>query len=54
MYDYSTKAKNGWNTNRLIEMKIEDIVNLTEGTLTNRPQVQAIESATVYYSKVEH
>lgn len=35
-------------------MKIEDIVNLTEGTLTNRPQVQAIESATVYYSKVEH
>ncbi|MEY3091130.1 MAG: hypothetical protein RL113_1446 [Pseudomonadota bacterium] len=35
-------------------MKIEDILNLTEGTLTNSPKVQAIESATVYYSKVEH
>ena len=35
-------------------MKIEDIVNLTEGKLTNAPKVQAIESATVYYSKVEH
>ena len=35
-------------------MKIEDILNLTEGQLTNNPQVQAIESATVYYSKVEH
>lgn len=35
-------------------MKIEDIVNLTEGTLTNTPQVQAIEAATVYVSKVDH
>lgn len=35
-------------------MKIEDILNLTEGKLTNNPQVQAIESATVFYSKVEH
>ncbi|MBD3789082.1 MAG: hypothetical protein IE885_01730 [Campylobacterales bacterium] len=35
-------------------MKIEDIVNLTEGTLTNKPKVQAIEAATVFYSKVEH
>ncbi len=35
-------------------MRIEDIINLTEGTLTNTPQIQAIESATVYYSKVEH
>ena len=35
-------------------MKIEDILNLTEGTLTNTPKIQAIESATVYYSKVEH
>lgn len=35
-------------------MKIEDILNLTEGTLTNTPKVQAIEAATVYYSKVEH
>jgi ferrochelatase len=35
-------------------MKIEDILNLTEGTLTNTPKVQAIESATVYHSKVEH
>jgi ferrochelatase len=35
-------------------MKIEDILNLTEGVLTNTPQVQAIESATVYQSKVEH
>ncbi|RRS30038.1 MAG: hypothetical protein P794_08780 [Epsilonproteobacteria bacterium (ex Lamellibrachia satsuma)] len=35
-------------------MKIEDILNLTEGTLTNTPKVQAIESATVYPSKVDH
>ncbi len=35
-------------------MKIEDILNLTEGTLSNTPKVQAIESATVYYSKVVH
>jgi len=35
-------------------MKIEDILNLTEGTLTNTPKVHAIESATVYVSKVEH
>ncbi len=35
-------------------MKIEDILNLTEGTLSNTPQVQAIESATVFQSKVEH
>ena len=35
-------------------MKIEDILNLTEGTLSNNPKVQAIESATVYVSKVEH
>lgn len=35
-------------------MKIEDIVNLTEGVLTNEPKVQAISSATVYVSKVEH
>ena len=53
MYDTSREAKNGWNTYRL-SMKIEDIVNLTEGTLTNTPKVQAIEAATVYYSKVEH
>ena len=35
-------------------MKIEDILNLTEGTLSNTPKVQAIESATVFQSKVEH
>ncbi|MEA1880311.1 MAG: hypothetical protein U9N11_06685 [Campylobacterota bacterium] len=35
-------------------MKIEDIVNLSEGTLSNEPKVQAISSATVYVSKVEH
>lgn len=35
-------------------MKIEDILNLTEGKLTNTPKVQAIEAATVFYSKVEH
>ncbi len=35
-------------------MKIEDIINLTEGVLTNTPQVQAIGAATVYQSKVEH
>ncbi len=53
MYDTSRKAENGWNTYWL-SMIIEDIVNLTEGTLTNSPKVQAIEAATVYYSKVEH
>jgi len=35
-------------------MKIEDILNLTEGTLSNTPKVQAIEAATVYHSKVDH
>ncbi len=35
-------------------MKIEDILNLTEGVLINNPKVQAIESATVFYSKVDH
>ncbi|MCF6205709.1 MAG: hypothetical protein L3J47_02275 [Sulfurovum sp.] len=35
-------------------MKIEDIVNLTEGVLTNQPAVHSIESATVYPSKVDH
>lgn len=35
-------------------MKIEDILNLTEGVLTNIPKVQAIEAATVYQSKVDH
>ncbi|RLA68359.1 MAG: hypothetical protein DRQ78_00970 [Epsilonproteobacteria bacterium] len=34
-------------------MKIEDILNLTEGILENTPQVQAIESATVFVSKVD-
>jgi len=35
-------------------MKIEDILNLTEGTLSNTPKINAIESATVFQSKVEH
>jgi ferrochelatase len=35
-------------------MKIEDILNLTEGVLSNTPKVQAIEAATVYHSKVDH
>ena len=35
-------------------MKIEDILNLTEGILTNTPKVQAIEAATVFHSKVDH
>lgn len=35
-------------------MKIEDILNLTEGVLTNTPKIHAIEAATVYFSKVEH
>jgi len=35
-------------------MKIEDILNLTEGTLSNIPKVQAVEGATVFPSKVEH
>ncbi len=34
-------------------MQIETLVNLTEGTLANTPQIVAIESATVYPSKVE-
>ena len=33
-------------------MKIEDLLNLTEGTLTNTPQIQAIESATAFPSKI--
>lgn len=33
-------------------MKIDDILNLTEGTLTNQPQIHAIESATTFPSKV--
>ncbi len=33
-------------------MKIEDILNLTEGTLRNTPEVHAIESATAFPSKV--
>jgi len=35
-------------------MKIEDILNLTEGVLSNTPKVQSIEAATVYHSKVDH
>jgi len=35
-------------------MKIEDILNLTEGVLTNTPKVQAIEAASVYPSKIDH
>jgi ferrochelatase len=35
-------------------MKIEDILNLTEGILSNTPRVQAIEAATVFHSKVDH
>ena len=35
-------------------MKIKDILNLTEGVLSNEPKVQAISAATVYPSKVEH
>jgi len=34
-------------------MKISDLINITGGTLDNEPQVQAIESATVFPSKVE-
>jgi ferrochelatase len=33
-------------------MKIEDILNLTEGILSNTPEVHAIESATAFPSKV--
>lgn len=35
-------------------MKIEDILNLTEGTLQTSPEINAIESATTFPSKVEH
>ena len=35
-------------------MTIEDILNLTEGTLRNQPAVQAIEGATTFPSKVDH
>ncbi len=34
-------------------MKISDLINITGGRLENEPQVQAIESATVFPSKVE-
>jgi len=33
-------------------MKIEDILNLTEGTLTSKPEIHAIESASVFPSKI--
>ncbi|HHO65285.1 MAG TPA: hypothetical protein ENJ71_02065 [Epsilonproteobacteria bacterium] len=35
-------------------MKIEDILNLTEGVLSNTPKVHAIEAASVYPSKIDH
>ncbi len=35
-------------------MTVEDILNLTEGTLRNRPAVQAVEGATAFPSKVDH
>ncbi len=35
-------------------MTIEDILNLTGGTLQNEPEIQAIKGATAYPSKVEH
>jgi len=53
VYDPSGKTQKTGNPDR-ITMKIEDIVNLTEGVLTNQPQVHAIEAATVYHSKVDH
>ena len=34
-------------------MTIEDILNLTEGTLRNQPAVQAIEGATTFPSKID-
>jgi len=36
-----------------VTMKISDILHITGGTLDNEPQIQAIESATVFPSKVE-
>jgi len=35
-------------------MTIDSLLNLTDGTLQNKPTIQAIEGATVYPSKVEH
>ncbi|MGW8169448.1 MAG: hypothetical protein ACWGHH_05535 [Sulfurovaceae bacterium] len=35
-------------------MNISDIVNITDGVLVGTPKVQAIESASVYPSKIEH
>jgi len=35
-------------------MKIEDILNLTGGTLGSTPEIQAIESATAFPSKITH
>jgi ferrochelatase len=34
-------------------MKVEDIINLTDARLVNSPQINSVESATVYPSKVE-
>lgn len=42
------------NVHKRDPMKIEDILNLTDGTLSNEPKVQAISAATVYPSKVEN
>ena len=35
-------------------MTVEDILNLTEGTLRNQPAVRAVEGATTFPSKVDH
>ncbi len=35
-------------------MKIEDILNLTDGKLSGEPKVQSVNAATVFPSKVEH
>ncbi|MDD3775110.1 MAG: hypothetical protein PHV08_04020 [Sulfurovaceae bacterium] len=35
-------------------MNISDIVNITDGLLIGAPKVQAVESASVYPSKIEH
>lgn len=35
-------------------MTIDALINLTDGTLQNEPTINAIEGASVFYSKIEH
>jgi len=52
VYDPSRKAQNKRDKYR-IKMKIEDIVNLTNGVLQNEPIIKAIEGVSTFPSKID-